>query len=414
MPHQLNRRRFLRSTLAVLATIAPAAHAAPAKGRKILLRSGWQTVNIGDIAHTPGVLHLLEKHLPDVQVQLWPSKLDNGADAMLARRFPNLKILWTSDEKKAAFKECDFFLHGSGPSLVGSNELIKWHKETGKPLGVYGITTSSISPAQAEVLNHARFFYFRDSLSLQYAQTAGVKCPIMEFGPDGAFATDLRDDPAADRFLKEHDLTPGKFMCVLSRFRITPYWTVPEKKTAYDKAKDERNQSMKEHDHAPIRQGIIDVVKNTDMKILLVPEDVTQVAIGKEMLYDPLPAEIKKRVVWRGRYWLTDEALSTYVRSAGLFGSEMHSPIMAVGNGIPAIVCRWAEQTTKGYMWRDIGLGDWLFHFDEESDLPRVAPAALAMARDPAAAKAKTAKARDFVMGRFARSMGILKDAIGA
>jgi hypothetical protein len=31
-------------------------------------------VNIGDIAHTPGVLALLEKHLPEVEVRLWPSK----------------------------------------------------------------------------------------------------------------------------------------------------------------------------------------------------------------------------------------------------------------------------------------------------------------------------------------------------
>jgi hypothetical protein len=33
-----------------------------------------------------------------------------------------------------------------------------------------------------------------------------------------------------------------------------------------------------------------------------------------------------------------------------LFGLEMHSPIMAIGNGIPAIVGRFAEQTSKGFM----------------------------------------------------------------
>ena len=31
---------------------------------RVLLRSSWQVVNIGDIAHTPGVLALLEKHMP--------------------------------------------------------------------------------------------------------------------------------------------------------------------------------------------------------------------------------------------------------------------------------------------------------------------------------------------------------------
>jgi hypothetical protein len=86
----------------------------------------------------------------------------------------------------------------------------------------------------------------------------------------------------------------------------------------------------------------------------------------------------------------------------------MHSPIMCIGNGIPAIVCRWAEQTSKGLMWRDIGLGDWLFDLDKDDELARVADAVLAMAKDPAASKAKAAKARDLVMNLFATSMGVL------
>jgi hypothetical protein len=72
-------------------------------------------------------------------------------------------------------------------------------------------------------------------------------------------------------------------------------------------------------------------------------------AVGKEMLLDLLPDDVKRRVVWRENYWLTDEALSTYALSAGLFGHEMHSPIMCIGNGIPAIVCRFEEQTSKGF-----------------------------------------------------------------
>jgi hypothetical protein len=81
---------------------------------------------------------------------------------------------------------------------------------------------------------------------------------------------------------------------------------------------------------------------------------------------------------------------------------------MCIGNGIPAIVCRWAEQTSKGLMWRDIGLGDWLFDLDKDDELARVADAVLAMAKDPAASKAKAAKARDLVMNLFATSMGVL------
>ena len=148
------------------------------------------------------------------------------------------------------------------------------------------------------------------------------------------------------------------------------------------------------------------------MKVLICPEDMTQMELGKELLFDPLPDDVKPRVVWREKYWLTDEALSTYVRSAGLFGNEMHSPIMCIGNGIPAIVCRWAEQTSKGFMWRDIGLGEWLFNLDEEADLPRIAPAVLALARDPATAKTKAAKARAFVEQRQRETLATLSKSL--
>lgn len=120
-------------------------------------------------------------------------------------------------------------------------------------------------------------------------------------------------------------------------------------------------------------------------------------AVGKELLFDPLPDDVKPRVVWREKYWLTDEALSTYVRSAGLFGLEMHSPIMCIGNGIPAIVCRFSEQTSKGLMWRDIGLSNWLFDMDQPDDVARIVPTVLSLAKAPAAAKATALKARELV-----------------
>jgi hypothetical protein len=50
----------------------------PGSSAPLLLRSSWQTVNIGDVAHTPGMLALLEKHFPQQEVWLWPSKVDNG------------------------------------------------------------------------------------------------------------------------------------------------------------------------------------------------------------------------------------------------------------------------------------------------------------------------------------------------
>jgi hypothetical protein len=415
----MNRRQFLHTSLA--ASLAASLRAASAKRPpRLLLRSSWQTVNIGDIAHTPGVLALIEKHLPGVEVRLWPSKVDNGVEEMLLARFPKLRIVKGAEAIKAAFAECDFLLHGSGPSLVAQNDLARWAKETGKPYGIYGITfalqgSTATAPASeaaiaatVTVMSGAKFVYFRDSQSLALAKQRGCTAPLMEFGPDGAFATDLRDDAKATAFLKANGLEEGQFLCCIPRLRYTPYWTIhPER--ALDPVKHARNEAMKEHDHAPHRQAIIEVIRQTRLKVLICPEDQTQMAVGKELLYDPLPADVKPRAVWRPNYWLTGEALSVYVRSAGLFGNEMHSPIMCVGNGIPAIVCRWAEQTSKGIMWRDIGLGDWLFDFDHEDDVMRLVPTVLALAKDPAAAKVRAAQAREFVMGKFADSMGVVK-----
>jgi len=102
-----------------------AAALTPKSKKRILLRSSWQTVNIGDIAHTPGMLALLEKHLPEYEVTLWPGSVDNGVDAMLMKRFPKLKIMGQSgDDKKEAFASHDFLLHGSGRD--GRSLLEKW------------------------------------------------------------------------------------------------------------------------------------------------------------------------------------------------------------------------------------------------------------------------------------------------
>lgn len=394
----MNRRHFLLSTLFTAASVRAAEIRAP----RILLRSSWQTINIGDIGHTPGVLALLEKHLPEAEVRLWPGDVGNGVKEMLLRRFPGLVLVQGAEALRAAFAECDFLLHGSGPYLVSPDALERWHKATGKPHGVYGITLPPDKAGEREValLNQARFVYFRDSVSLQVARDKGVTCPVMELGPDGAFGVDLRDDTKASAFLAQHNLCEGPFLCCIPRYRYVPEWVIPRKKKAIDPAKHAHNEKWKEHDHAPLREAIVQVVRSTVMKVLICPEDETQMALGKEMIFDKLPGDVKEKVVWRPDFWLTDEALSVYARSAGLFGNEMHSPILCIGNGIPAIVCRWDTQTSKGIMWRDIGLGDWLFDFDNEAEVKAMPAAVLAMAQDPAAAKAKAAKAREFVRRR--------------
>lgn len=417
-----SRRRFL--ALTGLGALSASVWAAEKRAPRILLRSSWQTVNIGDIAHTPGVLRLLEDYLPEAEVHLWPSRVDNGVDKLLLRRFPKLKIVQRNKDLANAFIQCDFFLHGSGANFVAERHVVQWlnsSKSKGKPFGVYGISFApkqswktepdppEVTARSVEILNQARFVYFRDSQSMRFAKSKGCRAPVMAYGPDGAFACDVRDDAKAEAFLKANQLQPGKFLCCIPRARYTPGWTIPGKNYKKDPIKAARNEEMMEHDHAPLRDAIIRVVRQTDLKVLLCPEDMTQMRINKDMLYDPLPADVRERVVWRSDYWLTDEALSVYVRSAGLFGNELHSAIMCIGNGVPAIICRWAEQTSKGTMWRDIGLDDWLFDLDDEAQLRRVASTVLAMAKDPEGSRRKAAVARARVRRSQVETMAVLE-----
>jgi polysaccharide pyruvyl transferase WcaK-like protein len=235
----------------------------------------------------------------------------------------------------------------------------------------------------------------------------------MDFTPDAVFAIDVSDDKKATDFLTANSLETGKFMCCIPKQRNTPVWLHIHKNRAFDAAKNDRNEAMKEHDHLPLREAIIAVVKNTKLKILICHEDETEMAIGKEWLLDKLPEEVRPRIVWRNSPWLTDEAIGIYKRSAGLFGAEMHSPIMCIAHGIPAIVIRWEEQSSKGLMWKDIGLNDWLFDFDKEEDIKRFVPAVLAMAKNQKASRQKALRAKLFADSRQKESMSEVEKAAG-
>ena len=100
----ITRRTFLR---AALTTAALRLTAAPDTRRtqRLLLRSSWQTVNIGDIAHTPGMLMLLEQHRPDLEVTLWPSRIDRGVESMLRARSPRLRYVSSPAEAALAMDQ---------------------------------------------------------------------------------------------------------------------------------------------------------------------------------------------------------------------------------------------------------------------------------------------------------------------
>jgi len=384
----------------------PLGGALRAAGRppRILLRSSWQSVNIGDIGHTPGALTLLGKYFPEAEITLWPGKLGHGSRELLSKGYPNLRIAEgtlnasnqpTTPELAKAWAEADLYLSGSGSGFPASNHAVAFRKGTGKPVGVLGVSTDPISgiggdrepeggtlqalrekalrlpamhlPADLRyVIDGAAFFFCRDTISRDYLKAQGVKTPVLEFGPDAQLGMHLRDDARAAAYLKANRLEQGKFICVIPRLRYTPYYRVNNvPRVAADDIRDAINNRTTDGDHAKLREMIVAYVRMTGNKVMACAEMTYQVEMAKEVLVDPLPADVKKNVVWRDTYWLPDEAASVYAKAQAVVSVECHSPLISYRNGTPAFYVRQPTDTCKGQMYRDFGAGDWFFEMDE-------------------------------------------------
>ncbi len=397
----MNRRQFLSS---VAGAVSATAVRAAARARRIVLRSSWQTVNIGDIAHTPGMLALLERHRPQDAVTLWPSDLSVDVERLLTARFPKVVLARTADEQAAALAACDFFLHGSGPGLVGAAETER-ARTAGKPYGFAGVTLSDDElRTHRGLLTGARFVFTRDTDSLAALRAAGLRGPVTAFGPDATFALDLRDDGAAEALLRTHGLEPGRFLCAVPRLRWTPYWEIHPDRVKPNPGRSAVNEAFAERDHAKMREAIVAWVTEFRQKVFLVPEMTYQVPRLRPLLFDPLPERVKPYVAVLDRYWLTAEAASVYAKAAAVLSFEMHSPIIAVSAGTPAILLRQPTDTRKGQMWRDVGLESWIFEIDDSTGA-EIAGRVVEVGRDLPAARRAAERARAFAGARMAAMM---------
>lgn len=354
-------------------------HASGKKNPSILIISGWQDVNIGDIAHTPGLLHLLQTYLPSSKLILWKKSVDEEVRQLLVRNFPSVKVIYgdvdterntDSREVLSAFSEADLMIHGSGPLLAGAANLACWIKATGKPFGVFGVTLQDPPPDHIEILKKASFIFTRETHSIDHLRRNGIEGKHMAFAPDATFFMNIRNDAAAAKFMADNKLKRRKFICVIPRLRYTPYHQFRPDKNGWSDEKirfvEETNLRHRETDHAKLREAMLTWVLETGNKIVVCPEMTYEVGIMDELLIDPLPPDVKVNVLKHG-YWLPDEAASLYSEAHTLISFECHSPIIAAAAGTPMIYLRQPEDTIKGQMYYDLGLNNNVFEIEETS-----------------------------------------------
>jgi polysaccharide pyruvyl transferase WcaK-like protein len=274
----------------------------------------------------------------------------------------------SNPEITEAMKEADLMIHGSGPMLVGADNLDCWIKHTGKPFGVFGTTLQNPNEYHTGILKKAAFIFTRETKSIEHLKKSGIEGPHVKFAPDATFYLSIRDDEKANRFLKENGLTEKKFICAVPRLRYTPYHQFNPNRNGWSDAKikevEEVNARYKEQDHAKLREAMIAWVRETKNKVLVCPEMTYQVDILDELLINPLPEDVKPYIVKRG-YWLPDEAASVYAKAHTVLSFECHSPIIAAANGTPMFYLRQPEDTIKGQMYYDLSFNDWTFEIDQ-------------------------------------------------
>lgn len=414
----MQRRTFL-ATAAGASFFNGSLFAADAKPKNILLSNGWHCVNIGDIAHAPGMIRLIEQHLPGTTVTFWPKReLTPEVIVMLTAAFPKLQILPSGgvdeqrrvvgSELKAAMDRADLFILGSGG--YHAEPIDAWLSVTDKPYGAYGVSFNKAT--HHEALNAAQFVYLRDTKALGVLQQAGIKPATMEFAPDSTFGLHLRNDAAGDAYLKRVGLEHKKFLAVVPRSRYSPYDTIyGTPPTPEDVERRRVNTEFDFADHEPLRETMIRWVRETGTPVLACPEMTYHVELAKRVLVDPLPDDVKKKVVWRDSWWLCDEAASVLAQATALVSYDCHAPIIALVNGTPAIHVRLPTDTPKSQMFLDLGLTGWKQELDDIRG-SKLADLTLAIHADPAATQQKVAAALAKVRQLQEKSLAVVGHAM--
>ncbi len=402
--------------------------------KNILLYTNWQNSNIGDIGHTPGTLATLEKYIPEANVVCWMRSTSAEVEAMIKKRFPKAAFVYGNIVEydkpqnaalKMAFDTADLFMWNSGMHLNFGVFGKDWAVPTWSlfalnyaysrhiPFVLYGHSFDKFEDnshiAYRSTLDRAAMILCRDKESQNYMQELGFRPKLLDFGPDAVFGIDVKDETRAGSFLQANGLEPRKFLAVVIRTNSPKILDQAGHNDLLNPVAI--TEAQKEENHRwmqKTREVITWWVREKKMKVLLAPEVNKEIRYAKEWVLDSLPPDVQGNVVWRSSFWNVDEANAVYAQAHSVLGLEPHSLIMALANGVPVVHARAQKYGKKGYMFRDIGLGDWLFDIDQDSSAD-IIRALDGIATNYPRAKEKVAGAMQFVQQKQQEHMMVIR-----
>lgn len=355
--------------------------------------------NIGTAAHGPSSIAEVMRFMPDAKVTFWAdAPLSGELASMMSRRFPQMEIVWGSLSSPnaalaAAVARADALVLGSSSGVSGgvkrsARDFRRLHP--GKRLGALAMGTP------CEDMKTYDFAFFRDELAYSRGREKGWLAPVHGYAPDSVFYFDAVDEKGAEEFMAAHGLVSGRFVCAIPGNRATPRWEFwPDMKTNENYVA--LNEKSLEPDHAPLRAAIAEAVRRHGVKVLICAEQRTELKLIKSAVYDKLPDDVKAGCACQDEMWGADLALGVYRKSRLVFGIEMHSQVMTLGSGVPAVLFHHPGFGTKADMWRTIGVPEWRVDLLKPDASARAVKVVGEILSDPAGAAAKTAKVKAFI-----------------
>lgn len=401
---------------------------------RITLRTGWAHENVGDVGHTPGTLRLLYERFPDGEITVWSNGLNPAVEALLRGRFPRLRLVTGHPYEQGkkcpadlarALDETDLFIVNSGMLMNYGLFGYSWDgvaynlypllrcAERGVPFGIYGQSFDRFAHPSLSffrpILERAAFIFTRETCSARYLRRLGFAAPVIEFGPDGCWGIDTRDDAGAAAWLTAHGLERDRFLIVNVRSNSPVSVQAdsplnPLNPTSAQQAENERWMGV-------CAAVITRWVRATGLPVLVAPEAKKEIGAVPGMLLPRLAEDVRAAVVWRDTWWNADEALSTFTAARVAFGMEPHTLIMALTGGVPVVHARPLRHGRKGWMFKDLGLGDWLFDIDRAAP-ERIADTVLSLHQDAGRSRARASQALAQVRARQKRTMDVIAEVL--
>ena len=149
-------------------------------------------------------------------------------------------------------------------------------------------------------------------------------------------------------------------------------------------------------------------VRHTGEPVVIVPEVQRLLETHRALVYDRLPDDVRPHVRYMDDYWMPDEAQAVYARARLVVSAEMHSVILALAAGTPALHPHFAQAGLKQWMLRDLGIAEWLF--DQDAVPPaEIAAAMVAVHADPQGAAVRVGRATATIRRRQDETMAVVR-----